>query len=258
MDSLPEKHSEDNQHVMIRIKYLVAAATLSLALSGCAGNKNAVPDSPPAEIYSKGQEKLQKGSYPDAIKQLETLDNRYPFGPYSQQVQLDLIYAYYKSSDLPMALASIDRFIRLNPTHPNIDYVLYMRGLTSQALDNSPLQSFFGIDHSDRDPEHARVAFKDFSQLVRYHPNSLYTADAIKRLMFIKERLAKYELSVVEYYNKRGAYVAVVNRIEQMLRDYPDTQSTLEALPYMKSAYTHLGLIAQADKVAKLIAANPV
>ncbi|MCE1750399.1 outer membrane protein assembly factor BamD, partial [Enterobacter hormaechei] len=83
-------------------------------------------------------------------------------------------------------------------------------------------------------------------------------ADAIKRLMFIKERLAKYELSVVEYYNKRGAYVAVVNRIEQMLRDYPDTQSTLEALPYMKSAYTHLGLIAQADKVAKLIAANPV
>ncbi|MCE1690652.1 outer membrane protein assembly factor BamD, partial [Enterobacter hormaechei] len=92
-----------------------------------------------------------------------------------------LMYAYYKSSDLPMALASIDRFIRLNPTHPNIDYVLYMRGLTSQALDNSPLQSFFGIDHSDRDPEHARVAFKDFSQLVRYHPNSLYTADAIKR-----------------------------------------------------------------------------
>ncbi|ETS29912.1 Beta-barrel assembly machine subunit BamD [Photorhabdus khanii NC19] len=258
MDSLPEKHSEDNQHVMIRIKHLVAAATLSLVLAGCSGSKNAVPDSPPSEIYSEGQEKLQNGNYKAAISQLETLDNRYPFGPYSQQVQLDLIYAYYKSSDLAMALASIDRFMRLNPTHPNIDYVLYMRGLTSQTLDNSALQSFFGIDRSDRDPEHARASFRDFSQLVRYHPNSLYAADASKRLVFIKERLAKYELSVVEYYNKRGAYVAVVNRAEQMLRDYPDTPSTLKALLYMEKAYARLGLTAQADKVAKLIAANPV
>ncbi|MQL50222.1 membrane biogenesis protein [Photorhabdus temperata] len=243
---------------MIRIKHLVAAATLSLVLAGCSGSKNAVPDSPPSEIYSEGQEKLQNGNYKAAISQLETLDNRYPFGPYSQQVQLDLIYAYYKSSDLAMALASIDRFMRLNPTHPNIDYVLYMRGLTSQTLDNSALQSFFGIDRSDRDPEHARASFRDFSQLVRYHPNSLYAADASKRLVFIKERLAKYELSVVEYYNKRGAYVAVVNRAEQMLRDYPDTPSTLKALLYMEKAYARLGLTAQADKVAKLIAANPV
>lgn len=257
MDSLPEKHSEDNQHVMIRIKHLVAAATLSLVLAGCSGSKNAVPDSPPSEIYSASQEKLQNGDYKPAISQLETLDNRYPFGPYSQQVQLDLIYAYYKSSDLAMALASIDRFMRLNPTHPNIDYVLYMRGLTSQTLDNSALQSFFGIDRSDRDPEHARASFRDFSQLVRYYPNSLYAADASKRLVSIKERLAKYELSVVEYYNKRGAYVAVVNRTEQMLRDYPDTQSTLKALPYMEKAYARLGVTAQADKVAKLIAANP-
>ncbi|RKS58160.1 Beta-barrel assembly machine subunit BamD [Photorhabdus asymbiotica] len=243
--------------MMIRMKYLVAAATLSLVLSGCSGNKNVVPDSPPSEIYSAGQEKLRDGNYKAAITQLETLDNRYPFGPYSQQVQLDLIYAYYKSSDLPMALASIDRFMRLNPTHPNIDYVLYMRGLTSQALDDSTLQSFFGIDRSDRDPEHARASFRDFSQLVRHYPNSLYAADARKRLMFIKERLAKYELSVVKYYNKRGAYVAVVNRAEQMLHDYPDTQSTLKALPYMERAYTRLGLTAQADKVTKLIAANP-
>ncbi|MCE1713874.1 outer membrane protein assembly factor BamD, partial [Enterobacter hormaechei] len=105
--------------------------------------------------------KLQEGNYKLAIKQLESLDNRYPFGPYSQQVQLDLIYAYYKSAEYPLALASIDRFMRLNPTHPNVDYVLYMRGLISQALDDSPLQGFFGIDRSNRDPEHARAAFRD-------------------------------------------------------------------------------------------------
>ncbi|HCR8555449.1 outer membrane protein assembly factor BamD, partial [Pseudomonas mosselii] len=129
---------------MTRMKYLVAAATLSLFLAGCSGSKEEVPDNPPNEIYATAQQKLQDGNWRQAITQLEALDNRYPFGPYSQQVQLDLIYAYYKNADLPLAQAAIDRFIRLNPTHPNIDYVMYMRGLTNMALDDSALQGFFG------------------------------------------------------------------------------------------------------------------
>lgn len=124
------------------MKYLVAAATLSLALAGCSGSRDGVPDSPPSEIYATAQQKLQDGNFKGAITQLEALDNRYPFGPYSQQVQLDLIYAYYKNADLPLAQAAIDRFMRLNPTHPNIDYVIYMRGLTDMALDDSALQGF--------------------------------------------------------------------------------------------------------------------
>lgn len=126
---------------MTRMKYLVAAATLSLALVGCSGSKEEVPDNPPNEIYATAQQKLQDGNWKQAITQLEALDNRYPFGPYSQQVQLDLIYAYYKNADLPLAQAAIDRFMRLNPTHPNIDYVIYMRGLTNMALDDSALQA---------------------------------------------------------------------------------------------------------------------
>ena len=125
---------------MTRMKYLVAAATLSLALVGCSGSNEQVPDNPPNEIYATAQQKLQDGNWKQAITQLEALDNRYPFGPYSQQVQLDLIYAYYKNADLPLAQATIDRFMRLNPTHPNIDYVMYMRGLTNMALDDSALQ----------------------------------------------------------------------------------------------------------------------
>lgn len=241
---------------MTRMKYLVAAATLSLALAGCSSSKDAVPDNPPSEIYATAQQKLQDGNFKAAITQLEALDNRYPFGPYSQQVQLDLIYAYYKSADLPMAQASIDRFMRLNPTHPNIDYVLHMRGLTDMALDDSALQGFFGVDRSDRDPEHARQAFRDFSQLVQRYPNSQYSADATKRLVYLKDRLAKYELSVAQYYTKRGAYVAVVNRVEMMLRNYPDTQATRDALPLMENAYKQMNLTAQADKVAKIIADN--
>ncbi|EHJ81486.1 putative lipoprotein [Salmonella enterica subsp. enterica serovar Baildon str. R6-199] len=134
---------------MTRMKYLVAAATLSLFLAGCSGSKEEVPDNPPNEIYATAQQKLQDGNWKQAITQLEALDNRYPFGPYSQQVQLDLIYAYYKNADLPLAQAAIDRFMRLNPTHPNIDYVMYMRGLTNMALDDSALQGFFGVDRSD-------------------------------------------------------------------------------------------------------------
>ncbi|CQJ16533.1 outer membrane protein assembly complex subunit YfiO [Yersinia mollaretii] len=242
---------------MTRMKYLVAAATLSLVLTGCSSNKDVVPDNPPSELYATAQQKLQDGNFKGAITQLEALDNRYPFGPYSQQVQLDLIYAYYKSADLPLAQASIDRFMRLNPTHPNIDYVLYMRGLTDMALDDSALQGFFGIDRSDRDPQHAKAAFRDFSQLIQSYPNSQYATDAQKRLMFLKGRLAKHELAVAQYYTKRGAYVAVVNRVEQMLRDYPDTKATRDALPLMENAYKQLQLNAQADKVAKIIAANP-
>ena len=238
------------------MKCLVAAATLSLALAGCSSNNEVSPDSSPAEIYSTGQQKLQDGNYNAAIKQFEALDNRYPFGPYAQQVQLDLIYAYYKSAELPMAIASIDRFMRLNPTHPNIDYVLYMRGLTAMALDDSMLQGFFGIDRSDRDPQHALVAFKDLSQLVRYYPNSPYSNDASKRLVYLKDRLAKFDLSVVEYYNRRGAYVAVVNRVQQMLRDYPDTEATRQALTYMEIAYKEMGLDKEANKVGSIIAAN--
>ncbi|WP_409310185.1 outer membrane protein assembly factor BamD [Pectobacterium sp. B1J-3] len=243
---------------MTRMKYLVAAATLSLALAGCSSNsKDAVPDSPPSEIYANAQQKLQDGNFRAAITQLEALDNRYPFGPYSQQVQLDLIYAYYKSAELPLAQASIDRFLRLNPTHPSVDYVLYMRGLTDMALDDSALQGFFGVDRSDRDPQYARAAFRDFSKLIQGYPSSQYATDANKRLVYLKERLAKYELSVAQYYTKRSAYVAVVNRVEQMLRDYPDTQATKDALPLMENAYRELQLVAQADKVAQIIAANP-
>ena len=241
---------------MTRMKYLVAAATLSLALAGCSGSKDVVPDSPPSVLYANAQQKLQDGNFKRAITQLEALDNRYPFGPYSQQVQLDLIYAYYKNADLPLAQAAIDRFMRLNPTHPNIDYVIYMRGLTDMALDDSALQSFFGIDRSDRDPTHARNAFRDFSQLLRTYPSSQYATDAHKRLVFLKNRLAKYELSVAEFYTKRGAYVAVVNRVEQMLSDYPDTEATRTALPLMENAYRRLHLNAEAERVAKIIATN--
>ena len=133
---------------------------------------------------------------------------------------------------------------------------MYMRGLTNMALDDSALQGFFGVDRSDRDPQHARDAFNDFSKLVRSYPNRQYITAATKRLVFLKDRRAKYEYSVAEYYTRLGAWVAVVNRVEGMLRDYPDTQATRDGLKLMENAYRQMQMTAQADKVAKIIAAN--
>ncbi|MGK2946017.1 MAG: outer membrane protein assembly factor BamD [Candidatus Malihini olakiniferum] len=242
---------------MMRMKYLVAAATLGLSLASCSSNlKSTVTENRPSEIYATAQQKLQDGNFKAAIRQLEALYNQYPFGPYSQQVQLDLIYAYYKLAELGMAQASIERFLRLNPTHPSVDYVLYMRGLTNMAQDDSSLQGFFGIDHSDRYPQYAHAAFRNFHQMLQTYPHSQFATDAGKRLVFLRERLARYELSVVQYYIKRGAYVAVVSRVEQMMRDFPETQATKRALPLMENAYRELRLFGQAEKVAKIVEAN--
>ncbi|UDG80114.1 outer membrane protein assembly factor BamD [Candidatus Steffania adelgidicola] len=243
---------------MLQMKYLLSAITLSLLLAGCSNKKNTVPDLSAFQMYASAQQKLHDGNYNAAIKELEVLNNCYPFGPYTQQVQLDLIYASYKSSNLLLMQSSIDRFLRLNPIHPNIDYVLYMQGLTHMALDENPLQEFFGVNRADRNPEYARLAFRDFIQLIRGYPKSQYAPDAIKRLVYLKHRLARHKLAIVEYYFKRGAYFAVNKRVEEMLRDFPDTQETRLALPYMEHAYQELQLNIQKDKVTKIIAVNPI
>ncbi|AMA64606.1 Outer membrane protein assembly factor BamD precursor [Candidatus Arsenophonus lipoptenae] len=242
---------------MIRfIKYLLTIFIFSLFINGCSSQKLSISKNSPSILYINSQKKLQNGNYKGAITLLEILNNDYPFGPYHHQAQLDMIFAYYKSSELKLAITSINRFIRMNPTHPNIDYVLYIRGITTQELDDDILQKFFCIDRSDRDPQYAIMAFKDFSNLVRFYPNSIYATDAIKRLFFLKERLAKYELAIIKYYNKRGAYISVINHTEQMLKKYPDTQSTFKALKYMARAYNELGLIKEKNKVTKLILYN--
>lgn len=241
---------------MMRLKFLVTAAILSGVLAGC--SQHNMPEPPPQELYASAQQELQNGNFKSAIKQLEALDNRYSFGSYAQQVQLQLIYAYYKNDNQSLALAMISRFIRLNPTHSNIDYVLYIKGLIDMEQDESGLQRLFGIDRSDREPQYAHDAFRDFSQLLRDYPQSQYANDAHQRLIYLKNRLAKYELAVAKFYTQRGAYVAVVNRIEQMMSDYPDTQATRTALPLMENAYCQLQLKAEAEKVAKIIANNPI
>ncbi|CAD6508979.1 outer membrane protein assembly factor BamD [Candidatus Profftia tarda] len=241
---------------MMRMQSLIAITISIITLVSCSSYQNLISNHLPSEIYATAQQKLQDGNFRKAIIQLELLDNYFPFANYAQQVQLELIYAYYKADDLHMAKTLIDRFMHLNPTHSNADYVLYMRGLISMALDEQDMKIFFSIDHADCNPDNARQAFRDFNELVNHYDNSQYAADATRRLIYLLNRLAEYELSVAQYYNKRQAYVAVINRVETMLRDYRNTQATRYALLLMQNAYKQIHLNDQADKVSRIIAEN--
>ncbi|WP_407331269.1 outer membrane protein assembly factor BamD [Enterovibrio sp. 27052020O] len=239
------------------MKRLTLSSLLAISvLAGCSSTEDIVPDIPPSELYQEAQISLNQGSWNTAIQKLEALDSRYPFGAYSEQVQLDLIYAYYKNDDLALGEATIDRFMRMNPGHQEMDWVLYMRGLTSMAQDRSFIHDVMSMDRSDRDPEPVRRAFVDFRRLLDRYPDSEYAADAQKRLVALKNRLADYELATADFYVRREAWIAVINRCQQIQRDFPDTDAAKRSLPLMLQAYEELDLEEPAKRTRELIQLN--
>ncbi|PML82319.1 outer membrane protein assembly factor BamD [Enterovibrio norvegicus] len=239
------------------MKRLTLSSLLALSLlAGCSSTDEIVPDIPPSELYQEAQVSLNEGSWNTAIERLEALDSRYPFGAYSEQVQLDLIYVYYKNDDLALGEATIDRFMRMNPGHPEMDWVLYMRGLTNMAQDRSFLHDLLNVDRSDRDPEPSRRAFVDFRRLLDRYPNSEYAADAQKRMVALKNRLADYELATADFYVRREAWIAVINRCQELQRDFPDTLAAKKSLPLMLKAYEELKLDVPAKRTRELIQLN--
>jgi outer membrane protein assembly factor BamD len=236
---------------------LFSLLTLSL-LAGCSSKNNVVPDLPPSQLYSEAQTSIQNGKWLRATEKLEALDSRYPFGAYSQQVQLDLIYVYYKNNEYALALATINRFMRLNPTHNRMDWVLYMRGLTYMAQDSNFMQEMFDIDRSDRDPEPAQTAFSDFKKLLTRYPNSIYANDAQKRMFSLKNRLANYDLATARYYIKREAWISAINRCQELQKAYPDTTAARESLALQLEAYRQLNLEGPIARTEQLITLNPI
>ncbi|GGB06796.1 outer membrane protein assembly factor BamD [Agarivorans gilvus] len=236
-------------------KQTITVILLALMLGACSSNtkeKPAIPDKPASELYAEAQTAINNGAFGEAAENLEALDTRYPFGPYSSQVQLDLIYVYYKRSDTAMALASADRFIRNNPTHSELDYVYYMRGLINMAADYNMFQNLVGVDRYDRDPSFSSQAFSDFRTLINRYPHSEYAADAQKRMMYLKDNLARHELAVARYYIKREAYIGAVNRARYIIENFSDTPSARDALEVMEQGYSALGLEDRAEQAAAI------
>jgi outer membrane protein assembly factor BamD len=234
-------------------------AVLPLLLSACSSSPDDElinPNQGIQVLYDDAKNTLRQGNFTVASQKLSSIDSRFPFGPLSHQVQLDLIYSHYKSGQTDQALASIDRFMRLNPNHSDVDYALYMRGLVNMDTDKNLFQQIVGIDRSDRDPFKARESFEDFRRLIEKYPESKYAADAARRMSFIKNRLAKYELSIARYYVKRGAYVAAANRGQHVVEHYSDSQHLQEALEIMVKCYDKLELDSLKENAEKTLALN--
>jgi outer membrane protein assembly factor BamD len=236
-----------------------ALVILSLAITACSSSPeddDIANKKSPEALYAQARTSMELGNYSKAARSLEALDSRYPFGPHKTQVQLDLIFAYYKMDDAASGLANIDRFIRLNPTHPDIDYVYYMRGLTNMQADNYLFHDMLDIDRTDRDTQNAQDAFKDFDKLIKSYPNSKYAADAQQRMQHLKNRLAKYSVIVAEYYIKMNAWSAAAVRAQTVMEKFPNTPSTERALEIMAQAYGELGQTQLKQNVLTVMKAN--
>ncbi|RUO80893.1 outer membrane protein assembly factor BamD [Idiomarina tyrosinivorans] len=227
-------------------RHFVAAVVTGVFLSGCAGspqdNKPELQSTSIEQRYDHAHELIAMGNLSAARDELSELSKKYPFGPYAHQIQLDLIYVYYKLDDTNQALATIDRFVQLNPNHEDMDYVLYMRGLVNQRAEYNTLQDMFGIDRADRDSTKSSEAFKDFVQLIKRFPDSEYAADAKLRLIEIKRRLARKELKAAQYYMERQAYLAAANRGKYIVEYYPNIPEVENALAIMVESYDQLNL----------------
>ena len=244
---------------MQRVVRLFPTMLLTFSLmAGCSssGNKPQIPDEPLEVLYKQAQSKLNSGDYEKASQILEALDSRYPFGPYATQVQMQLIYAYYKNGDTAQTVANIDRFIRLNPTHKDIDYIYYMRGLANMQEDYNFFHDVFGMDRSERDPSYARQAFSDFQTILKNYPQSVYATDARTRAVYLKNRLAKHDLAIADYYMKRQAWLSAANRAKYLIENYPDTEMTQPALEIMVQAYDKMGLVELAKHARMMLSAN--
>ncbi len=208
------------------------------------------------QLYERAKQSMEVGNFSAAAQTLSALDSRYPFGPLSHQVQLDLIYSYYKSGKNEETIATIDRFIRLNPNHSDVDYAYYMRGLTNMEADSNLFQELMNIDRTDRDPSMSREAFEDFRRLIQQYPESKYAVDARKRMLHIKDRLARYEIAIARFYMRRQAYVAAANRGRYVLEHFPDTTQVQQALEIMVSSYERLGLDELRENALKTLRLN--
>ena len=232
--------------------FRLTTATLivaTLLIMGCATSKTKpLPESlSESDLYHMAKKALDSEKYSIAIKALNTLEARYPFGPFSQQTFLDLIYANYMDDKPEATRATVDRFIRLNPNHQKADYALYMKGLAANTISSGLLAQYLPLDYNKRDPGQIIDSFQDFAELLEKYPNSQYAPDARQRMIALRNRLAASELYAANYYLKRKAYIAAINRCWYILEHLPQTPQTSEALATMYEGYWRLN----SDQAAK-------
>jgi len=228
-----------------------------LLLSGCASlSEDETEGWTVEQFYQTAKEALDNGDYATAIEYFTKLEARYPYGRYAQQAQLETIYAHYKDSEPASAVAAADRFIKLHPRHPNVDYAYYLRGLATYEQGEGAFESLFPQDKAQRDPASLRESFNYFKELVTRFPDSRYTPDAIERMTELRNTLARHELLVADYYLRRGSYLAAVNRAKYVLENYQRSTAIPDALALMVKAYRLMGMKDLADDALRVLEMN--
>jgi outer membrane protein assembly factor BamD len=221
------------------------AIAFSVALGGC-GVFGDTPDPTlkmtPSQLYAEARSEIGSGRYGEAIKLLGKLESRYPFGAWAQQAQIDTAFAHYRDGDRTQALVSVERFIRLHPTSPFLDYAYYLKGLVNFNDEQGLLARFGRQDLSERDQRAAREAFEAFREVVTRFPDSRYVEDSRARMQYLVNAMAAGEVHIARYYFSRGAYVAAASRAQDVVRQYQETPAVEEALYLMMRSYERLGL----------------
>ena len=208
------------------------------------------------KLYAEAKDEIAHSGYEKAIKYLEKLEARYPFGRYAQQAQIELAYVYFKSGEPASAIAACDRFIKLHPNHPDVDYIYYLKGLVNFNEDLGLLGKVSQQDLTERDPKAARESFDAFKDLISRYPDSKYAPDGIARMKYLVNSLASHEVHVARYYMKRGAYVAAANRAQYALLNYSQAPAVEEALFVMVKAYDALGMTDLRDDADRVMHKN--
>lgn len=244
---------------MVQNIFRTALVSLIFMLAGCSTEfdpADAYKNLSAKEIYEQGKKNLDDGYYADATQYFETYDARYPFGDDIDQVQLNIIYTYYKKNETGSSLAAADRFIHLHPISDHVDYAYYMRGLSNYISNIGMLEKYLPIDLSSRDLTSAKKSFLDFSELVHRFPKSKYTPDAKQHMVFLRNVLATHEYEVALFYFKHEAYVASADRANDIIRHYQGAPIVPQAMVLMIKSYHKLGLEELAMQATKVLELN--
>ncbi|MFQ5609654.1 MAG: outer membrane protein assembly factor BamD, partial [Woeseiaceae bacterium] len=246
-----------NPHCTLRPGRQLLLIGLLALLGACAGNDEQETEIQSlTEAYEKARDSIAHKNYRRGIQIFEAIQARYPFSDLSRQIQLELMYAYYKSRQVELAIETAETFMRENPIHPRVDYALYIKSLSHFEGDPGFLERWFRRDLSKRPPEGVGEAYATLRRLVERYPASPYAADAEQRMIYLKNRLAAYENHVAEYYLRRGAFVAALNRAKNCLEEFHGADSNATSLRIMAEAYEALGMLDLAADTRRVLEMN--
>lgn len=241
------------------VRYFAAMVSVVFLLAGCAGGgkeKDETVGWSAEKMYTEARSHMSEGQWDAAIKMFEKLEARYPYGRYAQQAQLEQAYSYFKQGEAESAVAACDRFMKLHPNHPSVDYAYYLKGLANFNEDLGMFGNWTDQDQSERDPKAARASFDAFKDLVAKFPNSKYAPDSMDRMLYLTNFLAAHEVHVAKYYYKRGAYIASANRAEQVVKNYPNSPAIEDAMILMIRSYDALRVKDLRDDTVRVFKQN--